>query len=480
MPFLHHLNFFKYPKYCFIMKVLFIYPNIIESPKDISAGLAILAAIAKKQGHETLLIDSTFGVTDSEILEKVMSFSPNLVAITTATNDFEYACHISSLIKQNLKVPIIVGGFHPTIAPEEVISKNCFDIVCIGEGENAFLELLEKMQKNKSIDKIQNLWIKQNGKIIKNPIRKLIENLNNLSFPDRDIFDYKRYLDWNHGTATFLSTRGCPFQCSYCINHFLTKMYKGQGKYVRFRSIDNLFEEIKQVLNKYKESIKNIEFYDDTFTLDEERIKEFCKRYPLEIGIPFNINVRVNAVNLEMFKELKKAGCVRVSIGIESGDEYIRNTILKRNMTNQQIVDTFKSAKEAGLKTYSFNMVGIPFETKESIRKTIELNKQCSPDFVGVSIFNAFKGTEIYELCKKNGWLKESYSKSYFRDSNINHPNFTISELRRIRNNFGFQVFLNYNPMRAFVDIIDRNLSQLDSYIFIRSKLIKKMNLLKK
>jgi len=460
------------------MKILFVYPNIVESPKDISAGLAVLVAVAKKAGHEVSLIDSTFGISDSEITEKINAFNPDLVAVTTATNDFEYACHIASLIKQNKNVPIIAGGFHPTIAPEEVISKDCFDIICIGEGENSFLELLQKMRKNMPIDKIPNLWIKKNNKIIKNPLRELIKNLDAIPFPDREIFNYERYLDWNHGTATFLSTRGCPFQCTYCINHFLIKMYKGQ-RYVRFRSIDNLFQEIRQVIGRYK-SVKNIEFYDDTFTLDEERIKEFCRRYPIEIGIPFNINARVNAINPEIFKELKQAGCVRVSIGIETGDEHIRNDILKRNMSNQQIIDTFKMAREAGLKTYSFNMVGIPFETKESIQKTIQLNRDCSPDFVGVSIFNAFKGTEIYELCRKNGWLREDYSKSYFRDSNIRHPNFTIKELRKIRNNFGFNVFKSKKPLRAFVDLADRNLSQLDSYIFVRSKLIKKMNLLKK
>ena len=459
------------------MKILFIYPNIAESPKDISNGLAILAALCKKAGHETALIDSSFGISDKEIIEKTKLFSPDLIAITTATNDFDYTVHIASLLKKISKAPIVTGGFHPTIAPEEVIAKECFDIVCIGEGEEAFLELVNALEKRKKIDKIKNLWIKKNNKIIKNQVRSLIQNLDKLPFPDRELFSYEKYLEWNRGTATFLSTRGCPFQCSYCINHFLISMYRGKGKYVRFRSISNLFEEIKQVTSKYK--VKDIEFYDDTFTLDEERIEEFCKKYPKEIGLPFNINVRVNAVNQKLFSLLKKAGCVRVSIGIESGDEYIRNKILKRNMSDEQIINTFKEARKAGLQTYSFNMIGIPFETKESVKKTIELNRKCKPDFVGVSIFNAFKGTEIYDICKKNRWLKEEYAKSYFRESNIKHPNFTSSQLRRIRNSFGFHVFIVYEPLRALIDLIDKNLSRINSYIFLRSKLIKNLRLLK-
>ena len=464
------------------MKILLVYPNIVESPKDISHGLSIISSVLKKQRHEVRLIDTSFGMSDEEIIKITKDFSPGLVAFTTATNDFEYAVHLASLIKKSLDVKIIAGGFHPTISPEEAISQDCFDIICIGEGETAISELASSLEKNKLNTKIENLWfkIRENGKIniIKNKLRPLIPNLDKLPFSDREIFGYRKYLDWNHGTATFISTRGCPFQCSYCINHFLIKMYCNKGKYVRFRSIDNLFKEISQVIKKFPE-IRTLEFYDDTFTLDESRIKEFCSRYKKEIGLPFNINARVNAVKPEMFKELKAAGCVRVSIGIESGDDFIRNKVLKRNMSNEQIIEVFAQAREAGLKTYSFNMIGIPFETPLSIKKTIELNRKCKPDYVGVSIFNAFRGTEIYNLCEKKNWLRKNYSSSYFRDSNIKHPNFTISQLRRIRNSFGFRVFIGYNPLRACVDLIDRNLSQFNAYIFIRSKLIEVLGLLR-
>lgn len=466
------------------MKILFVYPNIVESPKDISTGLATLAALCKAKGHKTALIDTTFGLSDHEILRKAKSFAPDLIAFTTATNDFNYAVHIASVLKKQLRVPILAGGFHPTIAPQETISKDCFDIVCIGEGEQAIIELIDKLEKNKSIDKIKNLWIKRKTKskikIIRNSLRPLVKNLNKIPFPDRDLFNYKQYLKWNHGTATFISTRGCPFRCTYCINHFLVKLYNQKTKYVRFRSITNLFSEIKEVLRKYGLYVKNIEFYDDTFTLDEKRLEEFCKRYPKEIGLPFNINVRVNSINSKFLKSLKQAGCVRVSIGVESGDQQIRNKVLKRNMTDKQIIEFFKTAKQAGLKTYSFNMVGIPFETKKSIEKTIKLNRLCKPDYVGVSIFNAFKGTEIYDLCVKNGWLKKDYACSYFRESNMNHPNFSSLALKKIRNSFGFKVFLSYRPFRAIADLIDRNLSQLDLYILIRSKIIEKLKILRK
>ena len=146
------------------MNLLFVYPNIVESPKDISTGLATLVAVCKKKGHKAILIDSSFGILDKEILQRAKKFKPDVGVITTATNDFGYSVHISSLLKKHFKIPIIVGGFHPTIAPEEVISKDCFDALCIGEGEEALIEYLDELKKKKPKYKIRNLWVKTNEK----------------------------------------------------------------------------------------------------------------------------------------------------------------------------------------------------------------------------------------------------------------------------------------------------------------------------
>jgi len=455
------------------MKVLLIYPNRIESPKDISQGLAQISAVLKRDKHEVQLLDSTFGLTDEEIVSKVKEFDPDFVAMTVASNDYHYSKHVAETIKKIGDVPIIAGGFHPTIAPHDLIKEKCFDIVCIGEGEEAISELLYYFERGNMNYNIKNLWFKRGEETITNPLRKLNENLDSLPYPDREIFNYQKYIDWNRGIATFISTRGCPMQCTYCINKTLIDKYAGLGRYVRSKSIDYLFDEIKQVLTKYK--AKEIEFYDDTFTLDTKRVHEFCRRYPAEIGVPFYLNVRVNTVTKEMLAMLKRAGCTRVNIGVESGDDHIRNDVLKRNMTEQQIIDTFKWAKEAGLETYAFNMIGIPFETKESIEKTIELNRKLQPDRVGASIFNAFKGTELYKICKENGWLAEEITTdSYFQSSNVKHPNFKPNELRFIRDTFGVKVYGKNRKLRAFFDLIDKTLSRYAFFAWIRSYLFKK------
>ena len=454
------------------MKILLIYPNVVESPKDMSLGLGIISSMLKEKGHKVEIIDTTFKTTTNEIITKFKKFDPDLIAVTAATNDLYNAINICSTLKKIKNIPIICGGYHATIAPEDIISQKCFDIVAIGESEKSFIKFVESLEKKKINYKLKNLWIRKGEEIIKNPIGDLNQDLDKLPFADRELFNYQKYIDSNRGLATFMSSKGCPFMCTYCINKVLIEKYKGKGTYLRFRSINNLFNEIKQVIKNYH--VKEIEFYDDTFTLNKERLKEFCERYPKEINLPFYINARVNAVTREDFQRLKKAGCVRTSIGIEAGDKEIRNPILKRNQTEEQIINTFKWAKEVGLKTYSFNMIGIPYETQESINKTIELNRKVNPDYIGVSIFNAFKGTELYELCLKKNWLSKNYSKSYFQSTNVKHPNFNIKQLKKIRDKFGFEVYKNINKKRAYIDLIDKKLSKIPFYTRLRSSLIEK------
>jgi len=147
---------------------------------------------------------------------------------------------------------------------------------------------------------------------------------------------------------------------------------------------------------------------------------------------------------------------------------------LKRNQTEEQIINTFRWAKEAKLKTYSFNMIGVPYEDMNSIKRTINLNRKIKPDYVGVSIFNAFKGTKLYSLCQKNGWLVNRTSSSYFQSTNVRHPNFRLKKLKKIRDRFGFEVYKVYDKKRAYIDLIDKKMTKVPAYTKLRSLLIEK------
>jgi len=352
--------------------------------------------------------------------------------------------------------------------------KECIDMVCIGEGEDALLELVQSMEKGEKNTTIQNIWIKENGRIIKNGPRHLREDLDAMPYPDLSIYDYPRYLKHRNRIASIHAHRGCPYQCSYCINPTFQKLYKGLGQFVRYRSADKIIDEMKKVVQDF--SVREVNIFDDTFTLNKKGVKEFCEKYKKEIGLPFNVNGRINNISEELLQDLSEAGCIRVLIGLESGDPLIRNEVLKKNLTDEQIIDGCKLIKKYGIELYTFNMIGIPGETKQSIKKTIALNRRVRPNFLVASIFTAYKGTELYEKCKKEGLLKETTQStgSYYSNSNVRHPSLSIRKLRFIHKWFGFFVFITYDIKRAFIDLFDRYLRTNRSYIRLRASLMKR------
>ncbi len=452
------------------MRIQFVYPNKVSYPKDISIGLAYLSAVLKSKGHEVSLIDTTFGMSDSQIISGIQQFAPDLVAVSAVSNNFEYAVDLSKLMKKHFELPIIIGGIHATIAPEETISKDCFDMVCIGEGEEALAELVESMEKGERNTTIENIWFKDVSGVIRNPLRKLCENLDTIPFADTEFFDYNKYLKQHNMVASFLSSRGCPYKCAYCINHSLQELYSGLGSYVRYRSVDDVITEMESAIKKY--DIRAISFYDDTFTLNKNRVREFCEKYKKRIDLPFYINARIDNITEQMCIELREAGCERASIGLESGDPQIREQILKKNVSDEQIISGCRLLKEHGIKLYTYNMIGIPGENIENIRKTIKLNRKIRPDFLMACIFTAFKNTELYDRCEEEGILDQSKSTgSYFTGSNVLHPHLSRRKLLCIQKWFGFNVFIAYDVKRALIDLLDRHLITNKFYSRFRSML---------
>ncbi len=396
------------------MKILFVYPVTRPSlfKVQFSQGIGYLSAILKQAGYQIDLL-CIHNYDKKEISNKIDSFKPDLIVVSSVTDQIELAKSIIGYIYEKYKLPIILGGVHPTIAPLESINIKGVFAVCIGEGEYALLELVKALEKNKPYLNIKNFWFKKENKIIKNPVRPLIEKLDSLPFPDRIIFD--KTIDTDE--IEFMGSRGCPYLCNYCINSCLADMYRNKGRFVRYRSVNNLLEEIEIVLKRYKTT--RLVFHDDTFTINRIWLKEFCEKYPKKFKLPFVVNVRVETINREILKWLKDAGCSEIKIGVEAGNDHIRMEVLGRKITKEQIINTFKIIKEAGLNATSFNMIGIPFETEENIKETIELNREIQPYRMGVSIFRPYPGTKLYELCKNNKWISDRKIESYFEDISI-------------------------------------------------------------
>lgn len=426
-----------------MLKITFIYADFpaITNSNKFNIGIALLSAILKKNNFETSLIHLYEEDDKAEFLRKLSVHAPDVLAFSYGSNVFK---HIIKYIEWSevIDIPKIHGGLHPTIAPLECLDLPAVKIVCLGEGEHALVEFCEAIRDKKSFQNIQNLWIKDNNRIIKNPVRPLIENLDELPFLDYEIFDYRRLADFNiYKRLVLMASRGCPYNCSYCCNHLLKKMYPNSSKYVRFKNPEVVINEIKKGLEKYPE-IKNISFFDDTLTLDRNFFDEFYKLYRSEIGLSYSCNDRVNQVNSDISHKLVESGCTNVSLGIESGNPAIRNNIMKRNISDDQIITAFKNLKKVGIKTAAYNIFGVPEETCSTVIDTININSMAAPDKYYNAYFNAFNGTDLYDYCKQSNIIVTETGSSLFDRPTLALP--TIAERKLI-------FFYNYFSILVFV-----------------------------
>jgi len=390
------------------MKFLFITKPFLLEP----LGIMYLASSIKEEGHEVDL------VTTSEDLEKkFVEFKPDFVGYSIMTGDQDFYDGINKKLKEKFVFLSIAGGPHPTFFPE-MLSKSSFDAICLGEGEQAIKEFL----KQPSSQGIPNFWFRVGEEIIRNPIQPLVEDLDKLHYPDRDIVF--KYPHINEGPIKhFIASRGCPYNCSFCFNESYSKLYEGKGERVKFRSVDNLLDEIEQVISS--SPTKVVCFQDDTFILKSDWVKEFSEKYPKRINLPFYCHIRPNLVSEEIVNDLKNAGCYGVNIGIESGNENIRRDILDRNISNQQIKDAIALLKKANIKVMAHNILGLPFTSLGNDFETLELNIECQPDYAWAAIFQPYPKTKLGERCVEEGIYTGDFSdiNNFFDTSLLNIDN---------------------------------------------------------
>lgn len=409
------------------MKVLFIYPDFLANADSTprhgfySEGLASLSAVLKNAGHDVSLYHLANPANEEDFKRKIREEDPGLVGFSVRTTVFPVVKEYIQWTKSVSEALTICGGYHPTIAPEETIETEGLDIIAVGEGEGALQELCEKIDKNESYDHVSNLWVKKDDGIIRNPVRPLIEDLDTLPIPDFGLFDYPNLESSVIKTASVMVSRGCPYSCTYCCNHKIRDIYPNPQKYARFRSPDRSIKYLKKILNDYP-FIEYISFMDNILPMRRSWFYEFINLYRREIGLPFSCNFRANLVKEDIVKALKEAGCFRIHFGVESGDDFIRNTVLKRKISRQDMTEALLACRKAGISTLSYNMVGLPYEDMPKALETIKLNAEMKIKRVVVSIFYPYPNTEAYDMSVKEGFIEASFD--YREDVALVQKNF--------------------------------------------------------
>lgn len=414
------------------MNILFILPNINGYHVDYySFGLASLVSITRVNGHKVRVV--VIGKEDeySKVLDEISVFKPQIVGFSSVSSQFDFVKKLAGLIKS--KFPEIVnvcGGVHPTINPECVLETEFLDGIFVGESEGSFVEFLDKIKNKGSYKKIDNFAYVENGKLILNPLKPFITDLDSLPYPDREIYPLDDSIKVA-GLVPFLFSRGCPFSCSYCSNHAIAKRYGLDRNTPRFRTPESSICEIEYAVSRLR--AKSIFIEDDIFGLDKKWRQEFCEKYKKRIGVKFMCQLRIDIIDDEFIRLLKDTGCFYISIGIESGNEHIRNNIMNRKMTNEQIIKNVGIVRNHGLQINAINMMGMPGEDEGMIWDTIRLNKKIKPYSTGVNIFYPYKGTKLGDYCFEKKLVNETLYDSFSNERRETVLNFPVPYKEKLK-----------------------------------------------
>lgn len=427
------------------MKLLFIYPDMVSPDPTWSGyyyeGIATLSAAAKAAGHDCELLHVHHDLPEEDIVSWVRvnqaEQGGTLICFSATTNQFHYVKRWAPALKRHFDFPTLVGGMHPTLSPDDAIAQAGIDMICKGDGEVPLALLATALEEGKGAADVPGIWWKdEQGTVHKGPPAPLA-NLNEQPTPDWDIYHHFRGLMViREQVGILMGSRGCPYDCAYCCNIALVEDAKGQGKFVRFKDVPRFIEEIKTYQARFP-FIQAFFFEDDIFGVSKRWLKEFAPVYKREIGKPFGCNMRPNLVDDWMVDTLAEAGCVRVHMAIEAGNEGVRNAILNRRLSNEKLVESFLKFKRKGIQVMSYNIVGSPHETPEAVLETIKLNARIDPDFMQHSIFYPYEGTPLYDLVTKEGlWAKGRDVTDYFADTALEQASITREQVLMFQQNF--------------------------------------------
>ena len=435
------------------MKILFLNFNL-GATVGIHQGLISLSSMLKRNGHQVnqLLLNEEIGMDFhlGKIKQYILKNNPDIIGISIIELQLKYIKTFCSHAKTYFNGKIICGGSYAGMSPEDTLNITGVDAVCVGEGEEALCEYCLDFNRTD----IKNIWVKKknSNKIIKNPLRPF-RCLDFDGEMDYRLFNLNKILPAKNYQLQVMAGRGCVNKCSYCINGAYVEKYKKYcekpihlKEYIRARRIDDIICEIK--LLKINYCIKKIAFIDDNFLIYPNFLKSFCERYKKEINLPFDCLASPVSLTKEKAKILKDAGCDTVRMGVESGSDRIKKEILNRPILNSAIINAFSIARDTGLKTSSFNMIGLPTETAEEVVSTLELNTILEPDYIKLVTFYPFSNTPIYDYCVKHKLINNKLKKGL-----SNYNSYTCLKFSKVHTEF------LTNVQNDFIDMFNCRMS---------------------
>lgn len=381
-------------------------------------GIECLSAALKKAGHEVhLLLDTrvfsdpnSFSVAflgrffnfKKDFLSAFSALRPDLVCFSVNTSNYRWALDLAEALKASEPASFIVfGGVHCTAVPEAVIAEPAVDVCCVGEGDEALVELAGAVAAGADFSAIKNLWIKTKAGVIRNPVRPPITDLDSLPFPDKDLYyaDYSRMFP---GYIT-LASRGCLFSCSYCHNSVLNETYSPAGKYYRRRSPENVVRELEDGVARF--SSRYVRFEDEVFTADKEWLREFLPLYRKRVGLPFDCSVHPRFVDEETLDLLDSSGCAVVRMGVQSLHEERRAEVLNRHYSNEEAARAIAGFRARGIFLACDNIFGIPGQDEAELRATAEFYLGSRPDYIAIHWLNYYPRTRITAAAAASGLI---------------------------------------------------------------------------
>lgn len=365
-------------------------------------GLSILYTLVRDAGYEVRYfydyIEKDWVGEQASDLEvehtasAVLAFQPHVVGFSAFSDNFRYLSAVAERIKAaDPAVTTVFGGVHATLAPEAVAAKEHVDYIVVGEGEEAFLELLHHKRAGLPVDEIRNLGFRRNGRVRINDVRPYID-VNSLPYPDVSIFAGNQRIPDMYPVVT---GRGCPYSCTYCSNNAYHKLYCAQRQHVRRKSVDYVIGELHSILEHF--DVNCFLFTDDVFTIDKKWLAAFADRYSREIGIGYRCINHPNHIKEDVAGYLKQSGCVYVQLGFQTANADLRREVLNRRETNERIAQGVAILQRHGLPVAVDHILGIPGETEESIEESALFYRRLGVDFVAVYGLTYYPGTDIIQ-----------------------------------------------------------------------------------